>query len=110
MTSVNVVKDGVLLKELFVDVDKLVEGDRLGVQRSIHGDLIFYINGEAQEVAASNIPRPIWAVVNLYGKCAQVSITNPKPLAIPAGSGNFNSTICTFSSSTLNFILTFCAF
>lgn len=79
MANVNVMKDGVLLKELYIDVDKLVEGDRVGVVRTAQGELVFYINGEPQGVAAANIPTPVWVVVNLYGKCTQVSITNPKP-------------------------------
>lgn len=39
-------------------------------------DLIFYVNGESQGIAASNIPPRVFAVVDLYGKCAQVSIVD----------------------------------
>lgn len=78
MTSINVVKDGVLLKELYIDVDKLMQGDRVGVLRTVQGELMFYINGESQGVAATDIPKPVWVVVNLYGKCSQVSISQPK--------------------------------
>lgn len=77
MTSVNVVKDGALLKELYIDVDILVQGDRVGVMRTAQGELIFFINGESQGVAATDIPAVVWAVVNLYGKCSQVSISKP---------------------------------
>lgn len=77
MTSVNVVKDGSLLKELYVDVDNLEQGDRVGVLRAAQGELIFFINGESQGVAATDIPKPVWVVVNLYGKCSQVSISRP---------------------------------
>lgn len=77
MTSINVVKDGSLLKELYIDVDNLVQGDRVGVLRTAKGELIFFINGESQGVAATDIPKPVWAVVNLYGKCSQVSISKP---------------------------------
>lgn len=36
----------------------------------------FYVNGESQGVAATNIPSRVFAVVDLYGKCAQVSIVD----------------------------------
>ena len=41
------------------------------------GDLVFYVNGESQGVAVENVPPVLYAVVDLYGKCVQVSITNP---------------------------------
>lgn len=56
------------------DLDKLEEGDRVGVCRTGQGDLIFYVNGDSQGLAAKNIPKNVYALVNLYGKCGQVSI------------------------------------
>ena len=44
--------------------------------RTSGGDLVFFINGVSQSVAASGIPSPVWAVVDLYGKCAAVTITD----------------------------------
>lgn len=41
------------------------------------GDLIFYINGESQGVGAEELPNVVYAIVDLYGKCVQVSITSP---------------------------------
>lgn len=43
------------------------------------GDLIIYINGEPQGVAAEGLPAIVYAIIDLYGKCVQVSITNPLP-------------------------------
>lgn len=43
----------------------------------LQGDLIFYINGESQGVAAEGIPRNVYGIVDLYGKCVQVTITSP---------------------------------
>lgn len=40
--------------------------------------LIFYINGISQGVAVSNIPERIYAVVDMYGNCVQVTITQPQ--------------------------------
>ena len=36
------------------------------------GDLIFFVNGVSQGIAASNLPSRVLAVVDMYGKCAQV--------------------------------------
>lgn len=43
---------------------------------SLQNELIFYVNGEPQGIAATNIPSRVFAVVDLYGKCAQVSIVD----------------------------------
>lgn len=78
MAGISVLKDGSSLVEAYgMDLDKLKEGDRVGVMRTSQGDLIFYINGESQGIAANNIPKPVYALVNLYGKCVQVSMFPP---------------------------------
>lgn len=38
--------------------------------------LHYYINGFDQGPAARDIPPVVYAVIDLYGKCAQVSITD----------------------------------
>lgn len=38
---------------------------------------MIYINGESQGVAAEGLPPLVYALVDLYGKCVQVSIVNP---------------------------------
>lgn len=86
------------------DLDKLNEGDVVGVMRTdkvnnlfgnklfasivgnldryvdnvnLQGELKFFINGKTQGVAAKNIPEKVYAIVDLYGRCAQVSIIPP---------------------------------
>ena len=79
------------------DLDELNEGDRVGVMRTsevcpysrktnafclLHfyqmicsqGDLVLYVNSFAQGVAVTGIPDSVWACVDLYGKCVQVSV------------------------------------
>ena len=75
MSGNSVLRDGRSIHENYgaVDLDKLEEGDRVGVLRTTHGDLVFFVNGVSQSVAASGLPPTVWAVVDLYGKCAQVS-------------------------------------
>lgn len=44
--------------------------------------LHFYVNGVDQGPAATGIPLSVYAVIDLYGKCAQVTISEPStPLA-----------------------------
>lgn len=60
--------------------------------RTAQNELMFSVNGEAQGIAATNIPKPCWAVVSLYGKCTQISICIDElpmvvgPTAIPSTS------------------------
>ncbi|CAD7080305.1 unnamed protein product [Hermetia illucens] len=75
MAGISVLKDGIIQIELYgTDLDTLSEGDRVGVMRTSKAELIFYVNGESQGVAATNIPSPVYAVVDLYGRCVQVSV------------------------------------
>lgn len=39
--------------------------------------MVIYINGESQGVAAKRLPPIVYPLVDLYGKCVQVSITSP---------------------------------
>jgi neuralized-like protein 4 len=74
MSGISILKDGNSLMEYYgSDLDKLNEGDRVGVMRTSKGELVFFVNSESQGVAA-NIPKNVHALVNLYGKCGQVSI------------------------------------
>uniref|UniRef100_A0A182NZX9 NHR domain-containing protein n=1 Tax=Anopheles epiroticus TaxID=199890 RepID=A0A182NZX9_9DIPT len=80
MSGISVLKDGLLLMESYgLDLEKLLVGDHVGVQRTSRGDLVFYVNGTSQGVAARDIPRQVYALVNLYGKCVQVTISSGLP-------------------------------
>jgi Neuralized len=75
------IKDGRSINENYgTDLDKLEEGDRVGVLRTGLGDLIFFVNGIAQGVAASGLPPRVYAVIDMYGKCAQVSLMTDNTL------------------------------
>jgi len=78
MSGTSILRDGHTASEEYGrDLDQLKEGDRVGVMRTHMGELHFYVNGRDQGIATSNLPTPVWAVVDLYGKCAQVSIYDP---------------------------------
>ena len=75
MSGSSVLKDGhSMIEEYGCDLDQLSEGDVVGVMRASNGELHFYVNGVDQGVAASGVPPKVYAVVDMYGKCAQVSI------------------------------------
>ena len=53
----------------------LQKGERVGVMRKDNGALVFIINGHELSVAATDLPREVYGVVDLYGQCAEVRIT-----------------------------------
>ncbi len=77
MSGNSILKDGRSIHENYgaVDLDKLDECDRVGVIRTSQGDLVFFVNGISQSVATTDLPDKVWAVIDLYGKCAQVTLT-----------------------------------
>nr|XP_014096371.1 neuralized-like protein 4 [Bactrocera oleae] len=89
MSGIDVRKDGVCLIEFYgTDLETLGERDRVGVMRTSSNELVFYVNGEPQGVAARNMPKTLWALVDLYGRCVQVSLC---PTDV-GGSGDYAET------------------
>ena len=72
--------DGSVVNENFsVDLDELEESSRIGVA-VIQGELHVFVNGADQGVVRGDIRLPVRAVVDVYGCCVQVSITeNNRP-------------------------------
>ena len=56
------------------NLDKLKVGDRVGVVRKDSGILHFFVNGDDQGPAATNVPEIIYGVIDLYGQAAQATI------------------------------------
>ena len=72
-----VMRDGQTVRNGYCcDLDTLSVGSRLGMLRTADGSLHYTINGEDQGVACESIPPFVYAVVDLYGQCAQVSIVH----------------------------------
>lgn len=81
MSGSSIVKDGVtLINSYGPELDTLRERDCLGVMRSSKGELMFYINGRCLGVAVRDLPVKLFAVIDLYGQCVQVTVTNPNGL------------------------------
>uniref|UniRef100_A0A3Q3X395 Neuralized-like protein 4 n=1 Tax=Mola mola TaxID=94237 RepID=A0A3Q3X395_MOLML len=72
------------LEEYGRDLDQLAEGDRVGIQRSSRGELHLWVNGQDCGTAASGLPPKLWAVVDLYGKCTQVTVVSCEPPPPPS--------------------------
>ncbi|XP_013911588.1 PREDICTED: neuralized-like protein 4 [Thamnophis sirtalis] len=75
ISGCSVLRDGrSILEEYGQDLDQLGEGDRVGIQRTANGELRLWVNGQDCGVAATGIPPRVWAVVDLYGKCTQITV------------------------------------
>ncbi|XP_062858914.1 neuralized-like protein 4 isoform X1 [Trichomycterus rosablanca] len=80
VSGCSVLKDGrSVLEEYGRDLDQLGEGDRVGIQRNGRGELHLWVNGQDCGPAASGLPSRLWAVVDLYGKCTQVTVVSCEP-------------------------------
>ncbi|XP_012868581.1 PREDICTED: neuralized-like protein 4, partial [Dipodomys ordii] len=80
VSGCSVLKDGrSVLEEYGQDLDQLGEGDRVGVERTVAGELRLWVNGRDCGVAATGLPARVWAVVDLYGKCTQITVLPPEP-------------------------------
>jgi len=65
-------------------LDDLKEGDTLGVRLTGNGDMEIFVNGISEGIAAREIPLPseenkVWAVIDMYGACQQISVHNEQP-------------------------------
>ncbi|XP_039266317.2 neuralized-like protein 4 [Styela clava] len=81
-TSVNI--DGVAtIDDYCQDLDSLDIGDTVGIMRNDNNQVHLYINGADQGVAAVCIYESVWAMVNLYGKCAGVTIVSDSTVSLP---------------------------
>jgi hypothetical protein len=52
-------------------------GDRVAVVRKETGVLNFFVNGEDQGPAATNVPERVYGVIDLYGQAAQAKENLP---------------------------------
>ncbi|CAL1286035.1 unnamed protein product [Larinioides sclopetarius] len=77
MSGTSILEDGKsYLEDYGHDLDELSEGDTVGVMRSSNGDLHFFVNGIDQGISAHNVTGTVYAVIDMYGKCAQVTIVD----------------------------------
>ncbi|CAB3373695.1 Hypothetical predicted protein [Cloeon dipterum] len=74
-----------LMQDTYVmsDLDTLQEGDTVGVLLNLQGELEFMVNGESQGVAEPTPPSRLFALIDIYGKCVQVSAVQSQPAVPP---------------------------
>ncbi|XP_068632829.1 neuralized-like protein 4 [Battus philenor] len=81
MTGEDVIRDGSIIIPQYVrNLNRLVEGDTVGVMRRDMGILHFYVNGVDQGPAAFNIPEQVFGIIDLYGRVAQATIVDNYPV------------------------------
>jgi neuralized-like protein 4 len=90
LSGSSVMENGTTIKNNYpCDLDSLDSGVRIGVVRSTDKTLEFYRDGVPQGHACVVSHSTLYAVVDLYGQCAQVSIPCVSPLApLPANLDN----------------------
>ncbi|XP_013929468.1 PREDICTED: neuralized-like protein 4 [Thamnophis sirtalis] len=79
LSGTAIMQDGNTVRNNYgCDLDSLTTGSRIGMMRTVKGDLHYFINSVDQGVACSGLPpgKEVYAVVDLYGQCVQVSITS----------------------------------
>nr|XP_034336321.1 neuralized-like protein 4 isoform X5 [Crassostrea gigas] len=80
MSGSSILRDGhSVIEEYGADLDQLNEGEKVGVMRTTDGTLHFLVNGVDQGPAANGIAAKVYAVIDMYGKCAQVTIVDNAP-------------------------------
>ncbi|XP_041094143.1 neuralized-like protein 4 isoform X2 [Polyodon spathula] len=88
VSGCSVLRDGrSILEEYGRDLDQLGEGDRVGIQRTAQGELHLWVNSQDCGVAAFGLPSRVWAVVDLYGKCTQITVESCEPPSEQGGEG-----------------------
>ena len=56
MSGNSILRDGRSVNENYgTDLDKLEEGDRVGVVRTSNGDLVFFVNGVRDRACANDV-------------------------------------------------------
>lgn len=102
MSGSSVLKDGhSMIEEYGSDLDQLSEGDRVGVMIKEYGLLHFFVNGIDQGACAIDVSPNVYGVVDLYGKCAQVSVVEASPtVTTPVAAATSNDALNTVTASS----------
>lgn len=78
LSGCTVMKDGLAIKYNYeLDLDKVKVGSVVGVMRQNNGDLHYFLDGVDQGIACTNVPSHLYPVIDIYGRCTQVTILSP---------------------------------
>lgn len=78
LSGCTVMKDGLAIKYNYsLDLDKVKVGSVVGVMRHNNGCLHYFLDGNDQGIACTNVPPNLYPLIDIYGRCTQVTIQNP---------------------------------
>ena len=78
LSGSTIMKDGVTIRNGYpLDLDYVQSGQRIGLMRQADSSLHFFLDGVDYGPAFHDVPPNVYAVIDLYGQCAQVSIIPP---------------------------------
>jgi len=78
LSGCTVMKDGLAIKYNYsLDLDKVKVGSVVGVMRHNNGYLHYFLDGHDQGVACTSVPPNLYPVIDIYGRCTQVTIQSP---------------------------------
>lgn len=78
LSGCTVMKDGLAIKyNYLLDLDKVKVGSVVGVMRNNNGYLHYFLDGHDQGVACTSVPPNLYPVIDIYGRCTQVTIQSP---------------------------------
>jgi len=71
-------QDGMAIKyNYLLDLDKIKVGSVVGLMRYNDGSLHYFLDGNDQGTACTNVPTNVYPIIDIYGRCTQVSIVCP---------------------------------
>jgi len=84
-------KDGIAIKYDYpLNLDKIIVGSVVGVMRHSNGSLHYFLDGVHQGIACTNVPANVYPVIDIYGRCTQVSILSPPEIKCNDGDSDTN--------------------
>ena len=71
----SILKDGLSICDDYMgNLEVLGIGDRVGVMVLENGELHYFINGVDMGCAAKDVPRDVYVVIDVYGRCCEIKI------------------------------------
>ena len=71
----SVLKDGLSIRDDYMgNLEELSIGDRVGVMLLESGELHYFINGKDMGCAAKDVPKQVYVVIDVYGRCSAIRL------------------------------------
>ena len=70
-----ILKDGLSIRDDYMgDLEELGVGDRVGLMLLEGGELHYFINGNDMGCAAKDVPKQVYVVIDVYGRCCEIKL------------------------------------